>query len=132
MRKLGNYAGVGAKRMSCNFLMFLQTVQKIYSNSVMDRRAKISVCSSDLKSLVAEDPLLQQSLELRELKGGRSQKISVGSLSTDITDAFSECDISICSGEREREAGPPVRRQRSVHTLKPLTSWLICSLNQHF
>ena len=77
------------------------------------RRAKISVCSSDLKNLVAEDPLLKQSLELRELKGGRTQKISVGSLSTDITDAFSECDISVCSSERE---GGPVRRQRSVTT----------------
>ena len=78
----------------------------------MCRRAKISVCSSDLNNLVAEDPLLKQSLELRELKSGRSQKISVGSLSTDITDAFSECDISVCSSERE--GGPPVRRQRSV------------------
>ena len=93
----------------------------MYFNSVMVRRAKISVCSSDLKSLVAEDPLMQQSLELRELKAGRSQKISVGSLSTDITDAFSECDLSLCSGEREA-VGAPVRRQRSVNTLTPLAS----------
>ena len=78
----------------------------------MTRRAKISVCSSDLKNLAAEEPLMKQSLELRELKGGRSHKISVGSLSTDITDAFSECEISVCSSERE--AAGPVRRQRSV------------------
>ena len=63
---------------------------------------------------------MQQSLELRELKAGRSQKISVGSLSTDITDAFSECEVSLCSSEREA-VGAPVRRQRSVNTtLSPL------------
>ena len=70
------------------------------------RTSKISVCSSDLKSLVAEDPLMRQSLELRELNVGRSQKISVGSLSTDITDAFSESELSgVCT-----ELG--ARRQR--------------------
>ena len=113
--------------------MFLQTVSahlglldlnsKMYFYPLMTRRAKISVCSSDLKSLVAEDPLMGQSLELRELKGGRSQKISVGSLSTDITDAFSECDISVCSSERE---GGAVRRQRSVtshHLIKLKLFW---------
>ena len=97
---------------------------RLYFNSVIVRRAKISVCSSDLKSLVAEDPLMQQSLELRELKAGRSQKISVGSLSTDITDAFSECDISVCSSERE---GGAVRRQRSVTSHHLIKLKLFCS-----
>ena len=71
---------------------------------IMRRPGKISVCSSDLKSLVAEDPLMKQSLELREMKAGRSQKISVSSLSTDITD-FSECEntTTTCeAGRRQR------------------------------
>ena len=50
-----------------------------------------------------------QSLELREMNAGRSQKISVGSLSTDMTDAFSESEvIGVCT---EREL--VTRRQRS-------------------
>ena len=71
---------------------------------MMRRPGKISVCSSDLKSLVAEDPLMKQSLELREMKAGRSQKISVSSLSTDITD-FSECENTTTpceAGRRQR------------------------------
>ena len=85
---------------------------------------KASVCSAvDLKELMAEDPLMKRSLEMREMRSTRQHKISITSISTDVTDMFeSESDATTpvtlngWGGERltDQFSGGvvPVRRMR--------------------
>ena len=84
----------------------------------------MSVSSAvDLKDLMAEDPLMKRSLEMREMRSTRQHKISITSISTDVTDMFeSESDATTpvtlngWGGERltDQFSGGvvPVRRMR--------------------
>ena len=81
--------------------------------------SKLSVSSAvDLKDLMAEDPLMKRSLEMREMRSTRQKKISTTSISTDVTDVFCSETDNGWGGERmtEHSGGGvvPVRRQRSV------------------
>ena len=62
---------------------------------------KASVCSAvDLKELMAEDPLMKRSLEMREMRSTRQHKISITSISTDVTDVFNSESENGWGGER--------------------------------
>ena len=109
----------GGYRRSCSHKS--QESDKAGSATASSRAGcKASVCSAvDLKELMAEDPLMKRSLEMREMRSTRQNKISITSISTDVTDIFcSESDnlgsVNGWGGERMTECGGvvPVRRQR--------------------
>ena len=59
---------------------------------VFRKGCKVSISSTtepDLSVLMSDDPLMRQSLEMREKRNRRpGYKISIGSLSTDVTEVF--------------------------------------------
>ena len=77
----------------------------------------MSICSNldpDLRMLMSEDPLMKETLEMRQSQYRRTgAKISVGSMSTDITDVLgSEVDTSNGWSPVASAPGGSFRRQR--------------------
>jgi len=98
-RKNGNVGGLGGGGGGEAEVNELEMVQIPRNNGYNRNGCKVSICSNldpDLRMLMSEDPLMKQTLEMRQSQYRRAgAKISVGSMSTDITDVLgSEVDTT--------------------------------------